>query len=118
MICLSEQTIIENEKRRLRTKEDGGMKSTMMQNPSNPEATFRSKAGKEERRYTANLEESAGENASVVTEYWYEKNIHSDIRFVQEHLEQMDKQEERTDIVMDDAHIVERKIHSLQPIKT
>ena len=32
--CLSEQTIIENEKRRLRTKEDGGMKSSMMQNPS------------------------------------------------------------------------------------
>ena len=28
--CLSEQTIIENEKRRLRTKEDGGMKSSMM----------------------------------------------------------------------------------------
>ena len=25
--CLSEQTIVENEKRRLRTKEDGGMKS-------------------------------------------------------------------------------------------
>ncbi len=44
--CLSEQTIVENEKRRLRTKEDGGMKSSMMQNPSDPEATFRNKAGK------------------------------------------------------------------------
>mgnify|MGYP006990154088 CR=1 FL=1 len=29
--CLSEQTIVENENRRLRTKEDGGMKSSMMQ---------------------------------------------------------------------------------------
>ena len=45
--CLSEQTIVENENRRLRTKEDGGMKSTMLQNPSDPEATFRNKAGKE-----------------------------------------------------------------------
>ena len=27
--CLSEQTIVENESRRLRMKEDGGMKSTM-----------------------------------------------------------------------------------------
>ena len=44
--CLSEQTIVENENRRLRTKEDSGMKSTMLQNPSDPEATFRSKAGK------------------------------------------------------------------------
>ena len=49
--CLSEQTIVENEKRRLRTKEDGGMKSSMMQNPSDPEATFRNKAGKEHRGY-------------------------------------------------------------------
>lgn len=42
--CLSEQTIVENETRRLRTKDDGGMKSSMLQNPSDPEATFRSKA--------------------------------------------------------------------------
>lgn len=45
--CLSEQTIVENKERRLRTKEDGGMKSSMMQNSSDPEATFRSKAGRE-----------------------------------------------------------------------
>ena len=32
--------------RRLRTKEDGGMKSTMLQNPSDPEATFRIKQEK------------------------------------------------------------------------
>ena len=44
---LSEQTIVENENCRLRTKEDGGMKSSMMQYPSDPEATFWSKAGKE-----------------------------------------------------------------------
>ena len=70
--CLSEQTIVENENRRLRTKEDGGMKSSMMQNPSDPEATFRSKAGKEHRGYAVNLEESVGANGSVVTEYQYE----------------------------------------------
>ena len=36
--CLSEQTVIENGKRRLRIKEDGSMSSSMMQNPSDPEA--------------------------------------------------------------------------------
>ena len=55
---LSEQTITENNERRLRTKGDGVMKSDMMQNSSDPEATFRSKAGKEHRGYSANLEES------------------------------------------------------------
>lgn len=47
MICLSELTIVENEKHRLRTKEDGGMKSSIMQNLSDPETTFWSKAGKD-----------------------------------------------------------------------
>lgn len=81
--CLSEQTVVENEKRRLRTKEDGGMKSIRMQNPSDPEATFRSKAGEEYRGYMTNFEESVEANGSVVAEYQYDKNNHSDsCRFV------------------------------------
>ena len=102
--CLAEQTVVENETRRLRTKEDGGMNSSMMQNPSDPEATFRSKAGKEHRGYTANLEESVGKNGSVVTDYQYDQNNHSDSQFFQEHLEQMEKQEERTVIIADGAY--------------
>ncbi len=102
--CLSEQTIVENEKRRLRTKEDGGMTSAMMQNPSDPEATYRTKAGKEHRGYAANLEESVGANGSVVTDYQYEQNNHSDSQFIQEHLKQMEKQEEPTVMVADGAY--------------
>ena len=97
-------TSFEDEKHRLLTKEDGGMRSSMMQNPSDPEATFRSKAGKEHRGYAANLEESVGENGSVVTEYQYDQNNHSDSQFIREHLEQMDKQEESTVIVTDGAY--------------
>lgn len=44
--CLSEQTIVEDGKRRLRTKEDGTMDSDLMQSPVDPDATFRTKAGK------------------------------------------------------------------------
>lgn len=44
--CLSEQTIVEEGFRRLRTKEDGGFHSGILQNPSDPDATYRSKAGK------------------------------------------------------------------------
>ena len=102
--CLSEQTITENSERRLRTKEDGEMKSDMMQNPSDPEATFRSKAGKEHRGYVANIEESVGKKGSVVTGYQYEQNIHSDSRFIREHLEQMERQKERTVMVVDGAY--------------
>lgn len=102
--CLSEQTIVENEKRRLRTKEDGTMNSTALQNSFDPEATFRTKAGKNHRGYAANLEESIGKNGSVVTNYAYEQNIHSDSQFLKEHLEQMEPQEETVTVVADGAY--------------
>lgn len=99
--CLSEQTIVGNEKRRLRTKEDGTMNSTALQNPSDPEATFRTKAGKNHWGYVAKLEESVSKNGSVVTNYAYEQNLHSDSQFLKEHLEQMDIQEEPVTVVAD-----------------
>lgn len=37
--CLSDQTVVENDKRRLRTREDGTMNSSALQNPSDPDAT-------------------------------------------------------------------------------
>lgn len=73
--CLSDQTVVENGKRRLRTKEDGTMNSTALQNPSDPDATYRNKAGKLHRGYVANLEETVDKNGSVVTDYQYDKNI-------------------------------------------
>ena len=49
--CLSEQTVTEDGKRRLKKKEEG-MGSGLMQNPSDPEATYREKAGKGHRGYS------------------------------------------------------------------
>ena len=89
--CLSEQTIVEDGKRRLRTKEDGGMNSSILQNPSDPDATYRKKAGKEHRGYAANVEESVGKNGSVVTDYQLDSNNKSDSEFFQEHVEKIEK---------------------------
>ena len=47
--CLSGQTVVENGKRRLRTKEDGTKNSTALQNPSDPDATYRNKRSEERR---------------------------------------------------------------------
>lgn len=99
--CLSEQTIAEEGIRRLKTKSDGGIGSTLMQNPSDPEATFRSKAGKEHRGYVANIEESVGENGSVITDYQYEQNIYSDSQFIKDRLNSIQKQAEETIFVTD-----------------
>ena len=78
--CISEQTITQNSKRRFLTKEDGIMNATTVQNPSDPEVTFRKKVNKEHRGYVANLEESVGEGDSVVTDYQYEQNTMLKIR--------------------------------------
>ena len=85
--CLSEQTIVEAGKRRLRTKEDGGM----LQSPADPEATFREKAGEQHRGCVGNIEESVGENGSVVTGYGYETNNTGDSAMLRDHLETLNR---------------------------
>lgn len=52
----------------------------------------------------ANFEESVDKNGSVVTNYAYEQNIHSDSQFLKEHLEQMEKQENTVTVVTDGAY--------------
>lgn len=102
--CLSDQTVVEGDKRRLRTKEDGTMNSSALQNPSDPDATYRNKAGKLHRGYTANLEETVGRNGSVVTDYQYDKNIHTDSQFLQESLNSMEKSAEEVVLVTDGGY--------------
>ena len=102
--CFSEQSIIEQGKRRWITKEDKLGNSTMLLNPTDPEATFRRKAGKEYRGYVANVEESVGKNGSVVTSYEYEANTHSDVQFLKDHLDTLPEQEPGTQLVVDGAY--------------
>lgn len=102
--CLSEQTVSEEGGRRLRTKEEGGFHSGILQNPSDPDATFREKAGKEHQGYVANLEEAVGENGSVVTDYQYEQNTYSDSRFLKDSLSKRAVQEEKSILVTDGAY--------------
>lgn len=98
---LSEQAVFENGSYRLRTKEDGGMHGRILQNPSDPDATFRSKAGKDHKGYTANLVESVGDKCSIITDYALEQNVHSDSEFTKETLQILGKQKEQVTIVAD-----------------
>jgi hypothetical protein len=102
--CLSEQTVIENSVRRLRNKEDGGLSSSILQNPADPDATYREKAGKKHRGYVANFEESVGEHGSVITNYQLEQNTYSDSQFLKDNLQQKEQQIETTILVVDGAY--------------
>ena len=101
---LSEQTITNDDgSYRLRTKEDGGMTGKILQNPSDPDATFRDKAGKQNRGYVANVVESVGDKGSIVTSFDFAQNIHSDSEFAKETIEKLGKQDEKVTLVSDGA---------------
>jgi hypothetical protein len=103
--ALEEQTVCEeNGYIRLRTKSDGGMDSKMLQNPSDPDATYREKNGKQHRGYVANVTESAGEGGSIVTDYRYEQNTYSDSEFLSDVLKNTGQQQAEMVIVADGAY--------------
>jgi hypothetical protein len=102
--AFSEQVVKDGDSLRLKNKEDGGMDSSILQNPADPEATYREKAGKQYRGYVANVTESVGEDKSIVTDYQFEQNTHSDSDFLKEHLESVEKTPEHRTMVTDGAY--------------
>ena len=50
--------------------------------------------------------ETVGDNGSIVTNYQYEKNTHSDSQFLKETVESMEKTEEPTVLITDGAYSV------------
>lgn len=102
---INEQTVREDDgSRRLKTKADGSMDSSLMQNPSDPEATYREKAGKQHRGYAANVTESVGDNGAIVTDYQFDKNTNSDAAFLDEFLDGQERTPERRTLVADGAY--------------
>jgi DDE family transposase/transposase-like protein DUF772 len=91
-----------NGSRKLREGKE--LNSQILQNPADPDATYRKKAGKETRGYSANLVETFDGTNSVITDYQYENSIHSDSRYCKETINTMGIQEEKTTIIADGAY--------------
>ena len=102
---LKERTILNDDGyRRLRKKEEVENPSEVLINPSDPEATFRYKAGGKNFGYVGNVVESVGENGSIITDYAYEKNIYADNQFMKDYLEQQDTFDDGSFIVADGSY--------------
>ena len=105
---LTQQTVLEDGKLRLRTKEEG--LSGLIQNPYDPEATYRRKAGKGHVGYAANIIEDVSVNedgkteGSIITDYQVEQNIYSDSQFMKDEITRLGKQEEEVTIITDGAY--------------
>ena len=76
-----------------------------VQNPSDSDATYHKKAGKDNIGFVGNVVETFDENGnSVITSYGYEQNSHSDSAFCKEVIEDMGLQEETVTLIVDGAY--------------
>lgn len=75
-----------------------------LQNPSDPDATYRSKAGKGNKGYVGNLVETFDDYGAIITSYDYQQNSHSDSRFCEETIEKLGKQETPMRLLADGAY--------------
>jgi len=71
----------------LKPKSKSEIQPDSLQNPSDPDATYRSKAGKDHKGYVGNIVETVGENGcTLISDVNYERNSHSDSAFCKEYL--------------------------------
>ena len=86
-------------------KADSDISSKSLQNPSDPDATFRSKAGKSHKGYVGNVTETMGENGdSLITDFSLAPNTHSDSEFCREYLEKRPEDAEAETLITDGAY--------------
>ena len=98
---MEEQTDKDSDGKLTLKSKQSGMNSEILQNPADPDATFRSKAGKENRGYVANVVETAGNGKSIVVDYQFEKNIYSDSQFIKDYLSEQAVNEQETVLITD-----------------
>jgi hypothetical protein len=88
---------------------------TSLQNPSDPDATYRKKAGKNNTGFVGNLLEVCGEDSTdvngekvpglnIITHYDYAVNSHSDVEFGRDYINSCEKQTETVVVVTDGAY--------------
>jgi hypothetical protein len=81
------------------------IKATSLQNPSDPDATYRKKAGEGHTGYVGNIVESCDkERGNIIDNYALEQNIHSDQAFAGEVLEELGDVVRGAVIVADGAY--------------
>lgn len=121
---MKERTIIDDDgTRRLRKKEEVEKPSEVLLNPSDPEATFRYKAGGKNLGYVGNIIESVSKNGRLITDYGYQKNTYSDHQFMKDYLDKQGTFKDGSSIVADGAYSSEEnsrlaQLHNIKLVTT
>ena len=88
----------------LKEKTDPTMNSTMLQNPADPDATYRAKNGEQHVGYVSNIIEDVSDGRSVISDYEYDQNVQSDSNFIKNAINELGYQEKPLTIVADGAY--------------
>lgn len=101
---LDEQTKYEEDGvRYLKDPKRDKIEANSLQNPTDPDATYRTKAGKAHIGYVGNIVESIGEKSRIITDYQMEKNVYSDQQFCQDQIDAAPKTENTITLIADGA---------------
>ena len=86
-------------------KENSEITSDSLQNPSDPDATYREKAGKQHKGYVGNVTETVGGNGdSLVTDMDFRPNTYSDSQFCKDYIAQRTPDAPEETLVTDGAY--------------
>ncbi len=80
--------------RKFSIKEAKEIPSDSLQNPTDPDATYRKKYNKGNIGYVANVVESFNEEGGVIIQYDLRQNIYSDQQFAKDTIERLPEGEE------------------------
>lgn len=98
---LAEQAdVSEDGTRKAKPKEEISLSS--LQNPSDPDATYRQKAGKDNKGYVGNFVETIGEDGvSLITDFDLQPNTYSDTAFCKDQIRKHDPSDEEETWIAD-----------------
>ena len=104
LIRVLNEQVSEDSEGTLKPKNKAEIRPDSLQNPSDPDATYRRKAGKDHKGYVANIVETVGEKGcTLITDVSYDINSHSDSAFCKEYVDLHDGNSKET-LIADGAY--------------
>lgn len=102
LIRLLEEQVETNEEGKTVPKDGKKLHSEVLQNPSDPDATYREKYGSNI-GYVGNVVESFNEESGVITQYDFKPNTYADTKFCEDVLDKLENTED-VNILVDGAY--------------
>jgi hypothetical protein len=109
---LSDQTEEKDGKTLLKPKKE--IATDSLQNPSDEDATYRTKSGKGYKGYVGNIVETCDTNGNVITDFDFQPNTYSDVQFAEDVIENLGKDSDTKIMSTDGAYVTAETIEQAQ----